>query len=203
MNIKQKLFHSGPFSKPVRELIRLVIVLIYFIDTIPDLQAAVENPSVVTLQEEVRDLQPRRAVAYLAYRNANVSDNIALLGLSIPAYLAGLAVPLTSFILILHLHLYVRKLAQLLDQNGEAQAKKLLFPWLPLFQDRLSRLLTLVSYPFLPIVANVLILRRSFDLGFVWTMVLTIILIAILDFYLCPRLIGRLRTLSQTKLQSP
>ena len=59
MNIKQKLFHSGAFSKAVRELICLVIVLIYFMDTIPDLQAAVENPSVVTLQEEVRDLQQR------------------------------------------------------------------------------------------------------------------------------------------------
>lgn len=152
--------------------------------------------------EEIRDMKPRRAVSYLAYRNANVSDNVALLGLSIPAYLAGLAVPLASFILILHLHLYVRKLAQLPEQNGEAQAEELLFPWIPLFRDRLSRLLTLASYPILPIVANVLILRRSFHLGVVWTMVLTIILIALLGFYSCPRLTGRLRRLSNANLQS-
>ena len=170
---------------------------------IPSDDTVVIFPNLHRFWGEVRDLEPRRAVAYLEYRNANVSDNIALLGLSIPAYLAGLAVPLMTFILILHLHLYVHKLERLLEQNGETQAEKLLFPWLPIFQDRLSRLLTLVSYPFLPIVANVLILRRSFHLGFVWTMVLTIILIAILDFYSCPRLTGKLSRLSQTKLQSP
>ena len=163
----------------------------------PGNDAIIIFPHLHRFWEEVRDLQPRRAVAYLAYRNANVSDNIALLGLSIPAYLAGLAVPFITFILILHLHLYISKLAQLLDQNGEAQAEKLFFPWLPLFCDQLSRLLTLVSYPFLPIVANVLILRRSFHLNFVWKIALTIILIAILDFYSCPRLTGRLRRLSE------
>lgn len=149
--------------------------------------------------QEVRDLKPREAVSYLAARKARTNDRIDFLGLSIPAPLAGWAVVVTTFLLVVHLHLYVRRLVYLVQRDGEAPSEELYFPWLPLFQDRLSRVLTVISYPFLPIVANVLIMRRSFHLGLGSTIVLAIILTAFLDLYLSPRLIGRLRKLSQTE----
>ena len=126
--------------------------------------------------QEVRDLKPRETVSYLAYRKANTIDNIAFLGLSIPAYLAGIVVPLAIFVVLLHLYLYMRILSELMKSKEDAPHEQIGFPWLPLFTDRVSQTLTFIYNPLLPIIANILILRRSLSTGYFWTSLIAILM---------------------------
>jgi hypothetical protein len=126
--------------------------------------------------QEVRDLKPRETVSYLAYRKANTIDNIAFLGISIPAYLAGIVVPLAIFVILLHLYLYMRILSDLIKSKEDAPHEQIGFPWLPLFTDRVSQTLTFIYNPLLPIIANILILRRSLHTGYFWTSLIAILM---------------------------
>jgi len=156
-------------------------------------------PSLHRFWGEIRDKDPRDAVEYLELRKAHTRDDIALLGLSIPASLAGIAVPITIVLLALYLHICLRKLERLVACDTETGAAQLDFPWLPLFHDRLSRMLAFVSCPMLPVFATVLVVRRSFHLGSVLTAVVAIVSIgvAFAESRWWPRLAKRLRALSE------
>ena len=124
---------------------------------------AVVFPYLHGFWQEVRDVKPRQAVAYLAYRKVNTIENITFLGLSIPAYLASFAVPLATFLLTLHLYLYTMKLVELVKPTEKVMTEDQIFPWLAIFKDRISQTLSFVSNPTLPFFANVIIIYRSWN----------------------------------------
>lgn len=151
-------------------------------------------PSLQEFWREVRDLRPRDAVRHLAIRNAYVSENLTFLSLAIPTFLAGVAVPLTTVLLMWHLHLYLRRLTDLPKASLEATVDN--FPWPPLFSDRISRLFTFLSYSFLPIVANIFVVWRSFHMDPKWMIVVAGVFTVIFDYYSYPKLIAKLRLLT-------
>lgn len=137
--------------------------------------------------QEVRDLKPRDAISHLAVRKAYTKDNIAFLGLSIPAYLAGIVVPLAIFIILLHLHLYMRIFSKLMKAKEDISHKQIFFPWLPLFTDQTSKILTFIYNPLLPLIANILILLRTFSTEYLETSLIAILMtlaVAILGWLL-------------------
>ena len=131
-------------------------------------------PRLRAFWQEVRDLRPRDAVSHLAVRKAYTIDNIAFLGLSIPAYLAVIVVPSAIFIILLHLYLYMRILSKLMSKEDTSH-KQIGFAWLPLFTDPASQILTFIYNPLLPIIANILILQRSISREYIWLSLIAIL----------------------------
>ncbi len=128
-------------------------------------QRPVVFPHLQRFWAEIRDMAPRRAASYLTQRKALSRNSIAFLGLSVPAQLAGIAIPLTTFLLALHLYLYMRRLNGMLRSVAPSQTDPRCFAWLPLFPDRASRTLSVISWLLAPTIANISILCRSWHTG--------------------------------------
>lgn len=133
-------------------------------------------PYLQAFWQEVRDLAPREAVAYLVNRKTNTTENITSLGVSIPANLAIFTVPLATFFLALFLYLYIMKLVELVKSVEDVNTEEQIFPWLAIFKGWKSQTLTFFSNPVLPLLANVIIIRRSWHSSSFFVILLAIIL---------------------------
>jgi hypothetical protein len=108
---------------------------------------------------DLGDLTIDKAMSEVARKGAEAKqhEKVSLFGVDIPADTATLMAPLASALMLLYL---VAQLLNARPRNSEHYETMREFPWVGLFPDALSRILTALSIAVLPPVVNLWLLIR-------------------------------------------
>ncbi len=102
------------------------------------------------LWSEVHGLTASDAIELLKQRKADTTADVTVMGFRFPKHIALLLGPLVTAILFLYLQLHVKHAIPRMRRHGW-QAED--FPWIAFYRDRTSRLVTVCTFVYLPLVS--------------------------------------------------
>lgn len=115
-------------------------------------------PKLHLVWNEVLTLTPDGALVALEDKKKSGRQQVSFLGLSVEENIAIIAGPAALLMTVLYLFVHLRHIASFTAAHNEDLKS---YPWVALFPDNLSRVLTCVSLVGLPMLANTVLLARS------------------------------------------
>ncbi|PYP83419.1 MAG: hypothetical protein DMF61_23290 [Blastocatellia bacterium AA13] len=118
-------------------------------------------PALSAFSNAVDGMTVDEARAFLQQKLDALHNEVTVFGITVDVSVAVWAGPGLTLAILLFLFSHLRNLRYALELESEFKG----FPWIALFTDRLSRVLTYSSVVVLPVLSNSLLLRRSW---FTW-----------------------------------
>jgi len=115
-------------------------------------------PKLHVVWNEVLTATPNGALVTLEDKRKSGRQQVSFLGLSVEESIAIIAGPAALLMTMLYLFVHLRHIASFSEPHREELKS---YPWIALFPDRMSRALTLASLVALPLLANSILLVRS------------------------------------------
>lgn len=115
-------------------------------------------PKLHVVWNEVLTATPNGALVALEDKRKSGRQQVSFLGLSVEESIAIIAGPAALLMTMLYLFVHLRHIASFSEAHGEELKS---YPWIALFPDKMSRALTLASLVALPLLANSILLVRS------------------------------------------
>lgn len=131
-----------------------------FLEPKPKLSSFPPLPSLRRIWPSVHDKTLLEASSYLQERVIESQNKVSVLGMSFNESFLGWLGPILMFLLLLYLYKHLVHVHSI--KNGHDEFLKT-YPWMPLYHDKISRLLTFLSLVVAPFMATACLTSSTWD----------------------------------------